>query len=188
MLGIIRGLGFPIWTQPICERGTSRPLGGTAIFCELLPLQCADCAESNINTSQALSGLGLTIDCKLENGEFKTRKVGDINQEGKFRTMPCPEWPAGLQVHKKPLSSPVPIHKKTPSPPVMVHKKSHPPAKPVFKKPWPPPVPVVKKPLPSSVPIYKKPLSFPLPIHKPIPAFYKPLPPLPPVYMKPFSS
>ncbi|CBI37918.3 unnamed protein product, partial [Vitis vinifera] len=82
--GIIRGLGFPIWTQPICERGTSRPLGGTAIFCELLPLQCADCAESNINTSQALSGLGLTIDCKLENGEFKTRKVGDINQEGKL--------------------------------------------------------------------------------------------------------
>ncbi|XP_034680903.1 proline-rich protein 4-like [Vitis riparia] len=48
-------------------------------------VECADCSESRIKASQAFSGLGVTIDCKLANGEFKTRVVGDVSNEGKFK-------------------------------------------------------------------------------------------------------
>ncbi|KAF2301978.1 hypothetical protein GH714_031118 [Hevea brasiliensis] len=49
--------------------------------------ECADCAESNIQTSQALSGLRVTIDCKPENGKFKTRGAGELDEEGKFKVI-----------------------------------------------------------------------------------------------------
>ncbi|KAH8498161.1 hypothetical protein H0E87_017188 [Populus deltoides] len=47
--------------------------------------ECADCAQSNIKTVHAFSGLKVTIDCKPENGEFKTRGVGELDEEGKFK-------------------------------------------------------------------------------------------------------
>ncbi|XP_010647209.1 proline-rich protein 4 [Vitis vinifera] len=48
-------------------------------------VECADCSESHIKASQAFSGLGVTIDCKLANGEFKTRAFGVVSNEGKFK-------------------------------------------------------------------------------------------------------
>ncbi|KAI3765732.1 hypothetical protein L2E82_15774 [Cichorium intybus] len=47
--------------------------------------ECADCKENNIETSHALSGLKVTIDCKLQDGNFKTRGVGKLNEEGHFK-------------------------------------------------------------------------------------------------------
>ncbi|XP_009590742.1 uncharacterized protein LOC107807629 [Nicotiana tabacum] len=46
--------------------------------------ECADCKESNIKTSHAFSGLRVTIDCKVENGEIKTMGEGKLNKDGKF--------------------------------------------------------------------------------------------------------
>ncbi|XP_071694107.1 uncharacterized protein [Rutidosis leptorrhynchoides] len=47
--------------------------------------ECGDCKESHIKTSHALSGLKVTVDCKLENGKFKTRGVGELDEEGNFK-------------------------------------------------------------------------------------------------------
>ncbi|KAL8188647.1 hypothetical protein R6Q57_029667 [Mikania cordata] len=47
--------------------------------------ECADCKDNNIKSSQALSGLKVTIDCKLEDGKFQTRGVGKLNEEGEFK-------------------------------------------------------------------------------------------------------
>ncbi|KVH96000.1 hypothetical protein Ccrd_001904, partial [Cynara cardunculus var. scolymus] len=47
--------------------------------------ECGDCKESNVKSSHALSGLRVTVDCKLENGKFKTRGVGELNREGNFK-------------------------------------------------------------------------------------------------------
>ncbi|MFS7978460.1 hypothetical protein Hanom_Chr10g00915751 [Helianthus anomalus] len=47
--------------------------------------ECADCKENNIKASQALSGLKVTIDCKVEYGEFQTRGVGKLDDEGQFK-------------------------------------------------------------------------------------------------------
>ncbi|KAA8536014.1 hypothetical protein F0562_028492 [Nyssa sinensis] len=47
--------------------------------------ECADCAESNVKASEAFSGLSVNIDCKLANGEVKTRGVGKLDEEGKFK-------------------------------------------------------------------------------------------------------
>ncbi len=47
--------------------------------------ECADCKQNNIKTSQAFSGLRVTIDCKLANGEIKTRAFGELDEEGKFK-------------------------------------------------------------------------------------------------------
>ncbi|KAH0977984.1 hypothetical protein GBA52_027703 [Prunus armeniaca] len=46
--------------------------------------ECTDCAKNSIKTSQAFSGLHVTIDCKPANGHFKTRGFGELNEEGKF--------------------------------------------------------------------------------------------------------
>ncbi|KAK7817721.1 proline-rich protein 4 [Quercus suber] len=46
---------------------------------------CADCEQSNIKTKHAFTGLQVTIDCKPENGHFKTRGVGKLDEEGKFK-------------------------------------------------------------------------------------------------------
>ncbi|XP_071704665.1 uncharacterized protein [Rutidosis leptorrhynchoides] len=47
--------------------------------------ECGDCKESNIKSSHALSGLKVTVDCKLDNGKFKTRGVGELDGEGNFK-------------------------------------------------------------------------------------------------------
>ncbi|KAF5443818.1 hypothetical protein F2P56_036344 [Juglans regia] len=46
--------------------------------------ECADCEQSNIQTSHAFSGLPVTVDCKQANGHFRTRGVGKLDEEGKF--------------------------------------------------------------------------------------------------------
>ncbi|KAL7002587.1 hypothetical protein U1Q18_003739 [Sarracenia purpurea var. burkii] len=46
---------------------------------------CADCAQSNIKSSQAFSGLRVTVDCKATNGEIKTRGVGKLDDKGRFK-------------------------------------------------------------------------------------------------------
>ncbi|XWS62671.1 hypothetical protein CRYUN_Cryun06bG0030900 [Craigia yunnanensis] len=47
--------------------------------------ECADCAENNFETSKSFSGLRVTIDCKPENGVFKTRGSGELDKEGNFK-------------------------------------------------------------------------------------------------------
>ncbi|THG20670.1 hypothetical protein TEA_002291 [Camellia sinensis var. sinensis] len=65
---------------------TSFCYGGDKTVLEVVGIgECADCAESNIETSQAFSGLRVTIDCKPTNGEFKTRAAGELNEQGKFK-------------------------------------------------------------------------------------------------------
>ncbi|XP_035834141.1 proline-rich protein 4-like [Helianthus annuus] len=44
-----------------------------------------DGLENNIQTSQALSGLKVTIDYKLEDGNFQTRGVGKLDEKGQFK-------------------------------------------------------------------------------------------------------
>ncbi|KAJ8766972.1 hypothetical protein K2173_012447 [Erythroxylum novogranatense] len=47
--------------------------------------ECADCAQNDIKTSHAFSGLRVTIDCKNEKEELKTIGAGELDEEGKFR-------------------------------------------------------------------------------------------------------
>ena len=47
--------------------------------------ECADCKENNIKTSQAFSGLRVTVDCKGASGHFETRGVGKLDENGKFK-------------------------------------------------------------------------------------------------------
>ncbi|KAL0454122.1 UNVERIFIED_CONTAM: Proline-rich protein 4 [Sesamum latifolium] len=47
--------------------------------------ECADCKENNFKTSHAVSGLHVTIDCKLPTGEIKRVGDGDLDEEGKFK-------------------------------------------------------------------------------------------------------
>ncbi|CDO96946.1 unnamed protein product [Coffea canephora] len=42
--------------------------------------ECADCKDFKIKTSQAFSGLRVTVDCKLKNGEV-TRRVQGIRSQ-----------------------------------------------------------------------------------------------------------
>ncbi|CAH9144189.1 unnamed protein product, partial [Cuscuta epithymum] len=46
--------------------------------------ECSDCKDYNIQTSHAFSGLRVTVDCKVGNGEMKTRGVGEMDKDGKF--------------------------------------------------------------------------------------------------------
>ncbi|MFS7979508.1 hypothetical protein Hanom_Chr10g00928101 [Helianthus anomalus] len=59
---------------------------GTANTVEVVGFgECVDCKENNIKASQALSGLKVTIDCKLEDGKFQTRGVGKLDEKGQFK-------------------------------------------------------------------------------------------------------
>ncbi|XP_019165405.1 PREDICTED: proline-rich protein 4-like [Ipomoea nil] len=46
--------------------------------------ECGDCKENNIQTTQAFSELRVSIECKLENGEMRTRGMGKLDKDGKF--------------------------------------------------------------------------------------------------------
>ncbi|XP_073065628.1 uncharacterized protein [Primulina eburnea] len=49
-------------------------------------VECADCNEYDIKTTEAFSGLSASVDCKLEHGE--TKRMGDItklDEDGKFK-------------------------------------------------------------------------------------------------------
>ncbi|KAF7810805.1 proline-rich protein 4-like [Senna tora] len=47
--------------------------------------ECADCSQNDIKTIHAFSGLGVTIECKTENGHFKTRGGGELDDKGNFK-------------------------------------------------------------------------------------------------------
>ncbi|KAL0412435.1 UNVERIFIED_CONTAM: Proline-rich protein 4 [Sesamum radiatum] len=47
--------------------------------------ECADCKENNFKTTHAVSGLHVTIDCKLPTGEIKRVGDGELDGEGKFK-------------------------------------------------------------------------------------------------------
>ncbi|KAL2512370.1 Proline-rich protein 2 [Abeliophyllum distichum] len=49
--------------------------------------ECADCKERNIKSSQAFSGLHITIECTLKNGKVKRRGEGKLVEEGKFKVL-----------------------------------------------------------------------------------------------------
>ncbi|KAJ7967201.1 proline-rich protein 4-like [Quillaja saponaria] len=49
--------------------------------------ECADCNQNSIKSSHAFSGLRVTIDCKPANGQFETRGVGELDEEGKFKVL-----------------------------------------------------------------------------------------------------
>ncbi|MCL8600341.1 pollen Ole e 1 allergen/extensin family protein [Proteus mirabilis] len=49
--------------------------------------ECSGCAENDIKISHAVSGLRVTIECKVQKGHFKTRGVADLDEEGKFRVV-----------------------------------------------------------------------------------------------------
>ncbi|KAI4318328.1 hypothetical protein MLD38_032052 [Melastoma candidum] len=47
-------------------------------------VDCFDCAIKKVFPHEAFSGIGVTVDCKEGNEQFKTRGVGLLNGEGKF--------------------------------------------------------------------------------------------------------
>ncbi|PIA55479.1 hypothetical protein AQUCO_00700046v1, partial [Aquilegia coerulea] len=49
--------------------------------------ECSDCAQNNIENKHAVSGLPVAIDCKAADGTFKTRGVGELDEEGKFKVV-----------------------------------------------------------------------------------------------------
>ncbi|GLT42893.1 hypothetical protein SLA2020_168710 [Shorea laevis] len=171
--------------------------------------ECAGCEENNVPTSHAFKGLKVAIDCKPENGEFKTRGSGELDGEGNFKVSlpvdrlkdgklkeecyarlhsaaadPCPAHDDGLESSKVVLKSESDGKQSF----GLKGKLKFSPVTcasaflfPKFKPPILPVFPpVYKKPLP---PFYKKPFyKKPLP---PIPVYKKPLLPPIPIYKKP---
>ncbi|KAK6946390.1 hypothetical protein RJ641_013934 [Dillenia turbinata] len=169
--------------------------------------ECADCAKSNIKASQAYSGLRVTIDCMLANGQVERRGVGELDEEGNFKvSLPQDLAKDGelkeecyAQLHSA-SATPCPAQDGIESSKIVFKSKTN--DKQTFglagklkfspetctsallwHKKWPklklPPIPIYKKPLPH-IPIYKKPLPH-IPIYKKplphIPIYKKPLPP-----------
>ncbi|KAJ8647978.1 hypothetical protein MRB53_001001 [Persea americana] len=51
--------------------------------------ECVDCAQKSVKSSDAFSGLGVTIDCKIANGKLKTRGAAKLTKDGEFQvTLP----------------------------------------------------------------------------------------------------
>ncbi|KAE8719117.1 hypothetical protein F3Y22_tig00109972pilonHSYRG00041 [Hibiscus syriacus] len=169
---------------------------------------CADCAENNLETSQAFSGLRVNIDCKPENGKyFKTRGSGELDKEGNFKvTLPEEMVKDGelreecyAQLHSVSIE-PCPTHDGMES--VKIVLKSSSDEKHNFGlkgklrfSPNHPPLPTFPfLPLKGFLhhhsifpPIYKKPLPLSVPVSKPppVPGYEKPLPPAVPIYKPP---
>ncbi|EPS59230.1 hypothetical protein M569_15579, partial [Genlisea aurea] len=47
--------------------------------------KCVDCQKNNFKTNQAFSGLHVTIECKVRDGEVRRVAAGELDEEGKFR-------------------------------------------------------------------------------------------------------
>ncbi|KAK7341292.1 hypothetical protein VNO80_24218 [Phaseolus coccineus] len=47
--------------------------------------ECTDCNHKNIKTSDAFSGLRVTVDCKAASGDFVRRGVGELDENGNFK-------------------------------------------------------------------------------------------------------
>ncbi|XP_057523762.1 proline-rich protein 4 [Amaranthus tricolor] len=84
-----------MWTLPFCHGTIPVLLTGLLIavsFCyadqttvQVIGFsECANCQKDNIKHTDAVKGLRVTIDCKLENGKMKTRGEGKVDGQGKF--------------------------------------------------------------------------------------------------------
>ncbi|XP_031287226.1 proline-rich protein 4-like [Pistacia vera] len=73
-----------LFSASFCHGSSDDKTTTTSLFEVVGTGECADCSENNFKTSQAVSGLRVTIDCKPENGVFKTRGSGELDAEGKF--------------------------------------------------------------------------------------------------------
>ncbi|XP_030966664.1 proline-rich protein 4-like isoform X2 [Quercus lobata] len=51
----------------------------------ILNVHIGDALSQSVNASGGFAGLRVTIDCKPENGHLKTRGVGKLDEEGKFK-------------------------------------------------------------------------------------------------------
>ncbi|PIA55480.1 hypothetical protein AQUCO_00700046v1, partial [Aquilegia coerulea] len=170
--------------------------------------ECSDCAQNNIENKHAVSGLPVAIDCKAADGTFKTRGVGELDEEGKFKVvLPSEivkdngelEEECFAQLHSA-SSSPCATNNGLEALKIVFKSKDnekitfHPAGKLVFSPNtctsahlWPhfkyPPLPKLP-PFPKVHPWYKKPVPkmFNFPPHPPLvfPPFHKP-----PVYTKP---
>ncbi|XP_019165404.1 PREDICTED: proline-rich protein 4-like [Ipomoea nil] len=175
--------------------------------------ECGDCKENNIQTTQAFSELRVSIDCKLENGEMRTRGMGKLDKDGKFEvSLPAEivKHGGGLkeecyaQLQTASSSAPCPAHNAIEASKIVkTGGKKHgfeaagklkfsaaictSAFLPHFKKPF------FKKPLPHPFPFYKPKPHPIIPIYKPKPKppvyiphvpIYKPKP-KPPVYKPP---
>lgn len=204
------------------------PVCHMALMCLLVPLllsfsysqgktvevvgigECADCADTKIDTTHAVSGLGVTIDCKTQNGLFKTRGAGELDGEGKFKVslpdemveedgklkeecfaqlhsaaaLPCPAYD-GLDSSKLAFKAKTDDGKHTFSP---AGKLKFSPAVCTSEFLWPhykyPPLPPKKKYTHPLLPYHKKPLYHKHPIPS-IPIYKKPHPPVPIYTYKP---
>ncbi|XP_028097823.1 proline-rich protein 4-like [Camellia sinensis] len=186
--------------------------GNDKIVLEVVGIgECTDCADSNIQASQAFSGLHVTIDCKDTNGELKTRGVGKLDDEGKFRV----SLPSNIlekygnlkeecfaQLHSA-SAAPCPAHSGSSESSKIVFKsktaRKHPagilkfsPATCTSAFLWHffmhPPLPKHPPLMNFSHPFHFHPKFF-HPIHKPfsppVPVYVKPLPPPIPIYKEP---
>ncbi|XP_031260040.1 proline-rich protein 4 [Pistacia vera] len=73
-----------LFSASFCHGSSDDKTTTTLLFGVVGTGECADCSDTNFKTSQAVSGLRVTIDCKPENGVFKTRGSGELDAEGKF--------------------------------------------------------------------------------------------------------
>nr|GMC81144.1 proline-rich protein 4-like [Ipomoea batatas] len=156
--------------------------------------ECADCKENNIQTTQAFSELRVSIDCKLENGEIRTRGMGKLDKDGKFEvSLPAAivKDDGGLkeecyaQLHTASSAAPCPAHNAIEASKIVktdgklqgfeaAGKLKFSAAICASASFWPP---FYKK------PFFKKPLPHPFPFYKPKPhPIYKPKP-KPPIYI-----
>ncbi|XP_010261282.1 PREDICTED: proline-rich protein 4-like [Nelumbo nucifera] len=170
--------------------------------------ECVDCVKNNIKSSHAFSGLRVAIDCKDAKGEFKTRGIGELDNEGKFKVnLPSEIVKENGELKEECFAqlygasnSPCPTHNGLDSSKIILKSKDNgkqkygPTGKLAFSPItctsaflWPhfkyPPLPKLP-PFPSVHPMFKHPWYKPFP-HK---VYYPPVvfPPLPPkVYKKP---
>ncbi|KAJ0009754.1 hypothetical protein Pint_34378 [Pistacia integerrima] len=190
-----------LFSASFCHGSSADKTTTTSLFEVVGSGECADCSDTNFKTSQAVSGLRVTIDCKPENGVFKTRGSGELDAEGKF-TVSLPQEivedgklkeECYAQLHSA-SAAPCPAHDGLESSKIVLKTKTN--GKHTFglagklkfspvtctsaflwpHYKYPPKPPLFKKPFPPKVlppPVPYKPLPPPVPVVKPLP------PPLP---------
>ncbi|KAG6413457.1 hypothetical protein SASPL_126168 [Salvia splendens] len=169
--------------------------------------ECADCNQFNFKTSQAFSGLRVTIDCKLENGDVKRFGSGEVDEQGKFKVSLAQKLndKCYAQLHSA-AALPCPAHNDIEASKIVLKSKTNgkmtfAPAKtlqfsatlcssktflPYWKHPphpWVKPLPKPTLP-PYTHPWFHKPTPSPVPVYTPTPKppVVEPLPPPVPVY------
>ncbi|KAL0384020.1 UNVERIFIED_CONTAM: protein XAP5 CIRCADIAN TIMEKEEPER [Sesamum radiatum] len=163
---------------------------------------CADCKDFNFKIAHSFSGLHVTIDCKLKNGDVKRVAAGELDQQGNFN-VPLPQdlvedgrktlkEECYAQLHSA-AAVPCPAHNGLEASKIVFKSQANGITTFGPIKPLPPPVPIYKpkppviEPLPPPVPIYKPKPPVYNPPKKPCPPkqkppVVKPLPPPVPVY------